>query len=55
MKEETLKGYIIVWYKEAEINNILSFINIRENYPIRYETKGNYFVVVNTDRDILFR
>ena len=55
MKDETLKGYIIVWYKEVEINNILSFIIIREKYPIRYDTKGNYFVVVNTDREIIFR
>ena len=45
----------MVWYKEVEINNILSFIIIREKYPIRYDTKGNYFVVVNTDREIIFR
>ena len=37
-----------------EINNILSFVNIREKYPIRYDTEGDYFVVVKTDRDILF-
>ena len=38
-----------------EINNILSFVNIREKYPIRYDTEGNYFVVVKTHREILFR
>ena len=44
----------MVWYKEVETNNILYFINYREKYPIRYDTEGNYFVAVNTDRDILF-
>ena len=44
----------MVWYKEAEINNILSLIKIRKNYPIRYDTEGEYFVVVKTDRETLF-
>ena len=37
------------------ITNILYFRNIREKYPVRYETKGDYFVVVDMDREILFR
>ena len=45
----------MVWYKEVEIYNILSLIKIRKNYPIRYDTEGEYFVVVKTDREILFR
>ena len=40
--------------QKAEINNILSFINIREKYPMRYDTKGGSFVVMKTDREILF-
>ena len=55
MKEESHKGYSMVWYKEESINNILYFINYIEKYPIRYGTQGNYFVVVKTDREILFR
>ena len=55
MKEESHKGYSMVWYKEESINNILYFIKIKEKYPIRYDTKGNYFVVAKTDREILFR
>ena len=54
MKEETLKGCSMVWYKEVEITNILSFVKIREKYPIRYDPEGDYFVVVKTDREILF-
>ena len=45
----------MVWYKEVEIYNILSLIKIRKNYPIRYDTEGEYFVVVKTDMEILFR
>ena len=38
-----------------EITNILYFRNIRENYSVRYDTKGDLFVVVDMDREILFR
>ena len=44
----------MVWYKEVEINNILSLIRIRKNYTIIYYTEGNLFVVVKTDRETLF-
>ena len=37
------------------ITNILYFRHIRGNYPVIYETKGDYFVVADMDREILSR
>ena len=55
MREENIKVYGTVWYDKMAITNILYFRNIREKYPVRYDTKGNLFVVVEMDREILFR
>ena len=55
MREETIKVYGTVWYDKMAIINILYFRKIREKYPVRYDTKGDWFVVVEMDRKILFR
>ena len=55
MREETIKVYCTVWYDETAITNILYFRNIGEKYPVRYYNKGNYFVVVEMYRGIIFR
>ena len=55
MREATIKVYGMVWYDKMTITNILYFRNIRETYPVRYDTKGNYVVVADMDRNILFR
>ena len=44
-----------VWYEKMAITNILYSRNIRENYPVSYETKGDWFVVMDMDMEILFR
>ena len=55
MKEANLKGYGTVWFDKGAVNNILSFISIREKYPISYDTKGNYFSIMKLDKEVLFR
>ena len=41
IREETIKVYGTVWYNKMAITNILYFRNIREKYPVRYDTKGD--------------
>ena len=45
-KKSTLKGYGMVWFDEGAIINILSFSTNMENYPVLYDTKGNYFYIM---------
>ena len=40
-KESTLKGYGTVWFDKSSITNIIYFRNIRDKYPVYYETEGN--------------
>ena len=55
MKEATLKGYRMVCFDKGAVGNILSFIRIREKYPISYDTKSNYFYIMKPDKEVLFR
>ena len=43
--EATLKDYGTVWFDEGVIAKILSFGRIREKYPVRYDPKGNNFLL----------
>ena len=45
----------MAWFDEGSITNIISFSSIRDKYPIRYETEGNYFYIVKPYKEILFR
>ena len=55
IREATIKVYGTVWYNKMAITNILYFRKIREKYPVRYDTKEDYFVVVEIGRVIIFR
>ena len=52
-KEATLKVYGTVWFDEGAIENTLSFIRIREKYPICYDTNGKYFSILKPDKEVL--
>ena len=49
-KEATLKGYGTVWFDEGAITNILSLGSIRGKYSVRYDTEGNYFLIIKPDK-----
>ena len=40
-KEATLKGYGMVRFDKSAITNIIYFSNIRDKYPVYYDTEGN--------------
>ena len=55
MKESILEGYGTVWFDQGAITNILSFSGIGQNYPVRYDTEGNFFYIMKPDKEFLFR
>jgi hypothetical protein len=51
-----LRNYGTVWYSKDAIANIMSLSNVKEKYPVRYESQaGNRFVVVKHEKDGMFR
>jgi hypothetical protein len=54
-KEGTLRNYGTVWYSKDAIANIMSLSNVKENYPVKYDSEGgNKFTVVKPDNDVVF-
>jgi hypothetical protein len=54
-KEGTLRNYGTVWCSKDVIANILSLSNVKEKYPVKYDSEGgNNFTVVKHDNDVVF-
>ena len=50
MKEATLKGWVVVFFDEGDISEILSFGRVREKYLFLYDTEGNYLSIMKLDK-----
>jgi hypothetical protein len=48
----TLPGYGKVWYEPNGIANIVSLLQVKERYHVRYNSDQNVFVVTKPDRTI---
>ena len=55
-KEETLPSFRNIWFGNRCIANILSLLKAKNKYRvIYYSEKGNQFIIIIPDKDILFK
>jgi hypothetical protein len=52
----TLRNYGEVWYCKDAITNILSLAKVKEQYPVKYDSKqGNRFVLVQPHKKVILK
>ena len=51
-----LHGYGEVWYNKNAITNILSLKNVKDKYPVTYNSEtGNMFIVHKPEKNVIFQ
>jgi hypothetical protein len=54
--EGTLRNYGRVWYSKDAIANIFSLSNVKEKYPVRYDSgPWNELIVMKPDKNVIFK